>query len=104
MAMNDIYKDLMEILMAYNIPVLEKHIFSKYYKGQLIDIPNATWLQDYLYQKYNATISMEDAERLEMLFITYNYLNSNKAVAWKNNGSKRVNYLLDDFLNCSKSP
>lgn len=79
--MNDIYNDLLDILRAYNIPLNEKHIFSKYYKGQLIDIPNALWLQNYLFQKYNARVSMEDAEHLELLFITYNYLNSNKAVA-----------------------
>jgi len=73
--MNEIINHVEGILENYNISF--KDLNSRNARMLLLEASNATRLKKYIKEKYKTDINLNEAQELEILFQTYQYLSQN---------------------------
>jgi hypothetical protein len=76
--MKEIISHVAGILKNYNIPFNENEL-SRYSRSRLLlEAPGPVRLQEIFKQMYHKNIRINDANELEILLLTYQYISKNK--------------------------
>lgn len=75
--MKEIIKNVERILEHYNIRFNEKELYAPSRSRLLLEASGPTKLQEIFKQKYHKNIGISDAEELEILLLTYQYISVN---------------------------
>ena len=76
--MKEIINHVVRILENYNIPFNENELSTYSRSRLLLEATGPARLQEIFKQKYHKNIRINDANELEILLLTYQYISSNK--------------------------